>query len=119
MKVLFVAGPHGALPSGYDELHGVEQNVLNASRVALECWKKGWVVVCPHLNTRYFYRVPGLHDELEKGAIELVRRCDAILMMDGWQNSPGAMKEHAEASLRGKRVFFYNRHGIPSPEDVP
>ena len=37
--------------------------------------------------------------------LEQMRRCDAVLMLDGWMGSDGALNERAEAMRLGMPVF--------------
>ncbi len=53
MKVLYISGPF----SDQDRVHGIQQNILRASRIALSCWSAGWAVICPHKNCAGFEHV--------------------------------------------------------------
>lgn len=68
MKLIYLAGPFRAT-TGW----GIEQNVRRAEVVALELWKMGVAVLCPHANTRMFHgEAP---DELWlEGTMEMLRR---------------------------------------------
>ena len=110
MKVIYVAGPYVA-----DSFHDIQINIATASKTALKCWRKGWAVICPHANTAYFhtyfdddYSAPQImnHD------LELLRRCDAIVMLPGWENSKGSRVEHELAKELGKQVF-YGHDAVP------
>jgi len=90
-KVVYIAGPFRAANQWEQEA-----NIRRAEAMALEVWRLGAVALCPHLNTRYFSGA--LPDEVWlDGDLELLRRCDAILMVHGWENSAGAMAEKAFA----------------------
>lgn len=43
---------------------------------------------------------------LREGLLELLRRCDAVLALDGWEASAQAREEVAEANQHGIAVFF-------------
>ena len=99
MKVIYIAGPfRGA--SSWD----IEQNIRRAESLALECWRSGYAVICPHANTRYFQGAAPDEVWLE-GDLELLRRCDAVLTTDNWKASKGACAEVNEAMERGIPVF--------------
>ena len=99
MKVVYLAGPYRASTE-----FGVHQNIQAAERVALEVWRMGAVCICPHKNTAYFGGA--LLDEVWlMGDMELIRRSDAVLMMDGSLGSCGARTEEAFAVNIGKPVF--------------
>ena len=96
---MYLAGPYRASTE-----FGVHQNVQAAERVALEVWRLGAVCICPHKNTAHFGGE--LPDEVWlKGDRELIRRSDAVLMMDGSLASCGASSEEQFAVSIGKLVF--------------
>jgi hypothetical protein len=91
MKLIYTAGPY----NGTDHLD-IKQHILNASKVAIECWRKGWACVCPHKNTGGY---EAFEDELidwgtwVRGDLEILKRCDAIVMVKDWKESRGAKLE--------------------------
>ena len=100
MKVIYISGKF----RGESSWH-VEQNIRAAEELALEVWKLGAVALCPHLNTRFFQGV--LPDEIWlEGDIELVRRCDAMLMVHNWRDSVGAVHEKEFADSIKQPVFY-------------
>lgn len=100
MRVVYVAGPFRAANQWEQE-----QNIRRAEALSLEIWKLGGVALCPHLNTRYFSGA--LPDETWlEGDLELLRRCDAVLMVPGWSLSHGARLEMAFASDHNIQIFF-------------
>lgn len=90
-EVVYVAGPYRATTPW-----GVEQNVRRAEEVALELARRGYVPLCPHTMYRFF---DGQCDDAFwlGGTLELMRRCDLVVMVDGWEASQGSRGEHAEA----------------------
>lgn len=99
MKIVYIAGPfRGRTP--WD----VAENVRNAERWGLEVAKRGAMPLIPHANTAHF---DGQLDDVFwlNGTMELLRRCDAVLMVPGWRESEGAKAERAEALVRGIPVF--------------
>lgn len=100
MKVVYVAGPFRAKTQW-----GIIQNVRKAEEVALEVARAGAMPLCPHTNTRYFHGLLTEEFWLE-GTLELLRRCDAIVMVGGWQYSSGSKVELAEAKELGLPVFM-------------
>ena len=41
-----------------------------------------------------------------------MRECDAIFLLDNWQNSRGARAELSEALLHGKAIYLQSEEGI-------
>jgi len=100
MKVLYVAGPYRAAT-----VSGIVANIRAAEKVAVEFWQKGYAVICPHKNTALF---DGLAPDFVwlQGDLEMLRRCDVIVMIPGWENSTGAKAELAEAERLGLEVIY-------------
>jgi len=102
MKVIYCAGPY----RGKNEVD-VRRNVERAKWWAEAVWRLGAAAICPHTNT-YDMDLAVEPEEFVVRDLELVRRCDAVLMLPGWQHSSGAVKERAEASLCGLKVFYWD-----------
>lgn len=100
MMVVYVAGPFRG-PSSW----AIEQNIRRAETLALQVWRRGAAALCPHTNTRFFHGAADDRVWLD-GDLELLSRCDAILMTDNWQQSDGARKEHEFAKARGIPVCY-------------
>jgi len=99
MKVVYVAGPFRAAND-----FEVDVNIRRAEEVGLEAAKLGCSVVIPHANTRNFHHhmpEPVMLD----ATLELMRRCDALILVEGWQDSQGTRDEMCEASFLGIPVF--------------
>jgi len=115
-KILYISGPFSSAPAGYDPLHATEHNINEASRYALMAARRGWVPFCPHKNTAGFQHTDIPYEFWIEACLEFVRRSDAILMIPGWESSPGAKRECALATLIGKPVYYFMGDGIPGPE---
>lgn len=99
MKVVYVAGPFRG------RCHwDVEENIRRAERLALEVWRSGAACLCPHANTRYFDGAAEDRVWLE-GDLEMLGRCDAVVMTTDWERSNGARAERRYAESRGIPVF--------------
>lgn len=100
--VIYIAGPYrGASESE------VFANILRARDCAAEVWKAGHIAICPHLNTMLMGGM--LPDErwLE-GDLEILKRCDGMMLVPGWESSSGSRRE------TGKAISF----GIPIYESL-
>lgn len=100
MKCVYVAGPFRG-PNSWE----IEENIRRAERLALEVWRLGAACVCPHTNTRFFQ---GAADDAVwlDGDLEILARCDAIVMTEDWERSSGARAEEAFARKRNIPVFY-------------
>lgn len=102
MKVIYIAGKYrGPTP------WAVEQNIRAAEEVAARVWALGMVALCPHANARHM--LPGLisDDAACEGNLELLRRCDAVLLVPNWRDSAGTGAEIAEAGRLGLPVLGF------------
>jgi hypothetical protein len=100
MRVIYVAGPF----RGRDSWE-IESNIRRAEALSLEVWKAGGVALCPHANTRFFQgTLPD--DTFVRGTLEMLTRCDAILMVPGWERSAGARGERDWAIEHAMPVFY-------------
>lgn len=100
MKLAYIAGPYRA-----GTVRGVVENIRNAESVAIEFWRKGYAVICPHKNTALFDGVCPDHIWLN-GDFEILKRCDVIVMVPGWEKSKGATAELRFAKKIGMEVFY-------------
>lgn len=109
---VYIAGPYTA-PSA-EEVH---RNVARAMEVARQVYLKRHIPVVPHLT--HFLHL----DWVAKGtwapykfwmvnAAATLEDCDAILMIENWQNSEGAKKEFDWAQELDMPTYF-------TVEDLP
>lgn len=106
LKVIYIVGPFRG-PNAWE----IEQNIRRAEAVALEVWRLGAVALCPHCNTRFFQGAAP--DEIWlAGDLELMRRCDAVLLVPGWMASKGSCAEVADAKARGQPVLGEIENGL-------
>jgi len=100
MIVIYIAGPfRGA------HAWAIAQNVHRAECAAYEIFASGHVALCPHTNTRHFDS--SLPDQIFiDGTLELMRRCDAVIVLPDYKNSQGTLGEIAEAHRLGMPVAF-------------
>lgn len=92
-KVVYVAGPFRGKDS-----YAIHLNVCRAEALSwrlwekLAAWRKGSAVLCPHLNTANFqFSLPD-HVWLD-GDLTLIDRCDAVVLVEGWEKSQGTAAE--------------------------
>lgn len=99
MRVVYIAGPLTDA-SEYE----VVKNRLHAWQLAVSLWQLGFCVICPHLNTAGMIGMLP-EEKFYEGDLEILRRCDAVCTIHGWQRSIGASREVTEANEKGIPVF--------------
>lgn len=101
MKIAFTSGPYRS-----PTIAGIVANIRAAEAVAIEYWRKGYAVICPHKNTALF---DGLADDdvWLDGDLEILSRCDVIVMFGGWRESQGSLVELAYARELGLGVIYH------------
>lgn len=108
MKVIYVAGPFRS-PSthcpGHQDHWGIQQNIMRAMALALDVWRLGAAAVCPHGNT-FCFQHSAPDDVWLEGDLEIMRRCDAVIMTPDWERSAGARAERETAIAHGLPVFY-------------
>jgi len=99
MKIVYIAGPYRAKTAWE-----IEKNIQRARFRGAEVAAMGAMPIIPHTNTAHF---DGIQDDLFwiDGTLELMRRCDAVLLCGQWLASVGTMGEIEEAKRLGIPVF--------------
>lgn len=99
MKVIYIAGKFRG-PNSWE----IECNIRKAETLALQVWKAGAAALCPHANTRFFQ---GAAPDLVwlEGDLEMLSRCDGMVLVDNWRESEGAKAEVAHAHRLKIPVF--------------
>lgn len=103
--LIYVAGPIRPLNG-----RTVKDNCDIAKSVALELWKAGHAVICPHANTDLPINLAEKEcDETVwlEGDLVMVARCDALVIVPDWEGSQGTKGEIDFAEARGIPVYFY------------
>jgi nucleoside 2-deoxyribosyltransferase len=99
VRLVYIAGPYRAASPWQ-----VEQNIRAAEDLAVKVHAVGMFAVCTHPMTRF---MDGATDDehMLVGTLELMRRCDAVILTRDWRLSSGAVAEVAEATRLGIPVF--------------
>lgn len=99
MKVIYVAGPfRGA--NGWE----IAQHVHRAEVLAYQVAQLGAMPLCPHTNTRHSHGLLSEEFWLD-GTLELMSRCDAVIVTPDWGASIGACAEVIKARQLNLPVF--------------
>ena len=90
IKLVYVAGKYTA-KNKFDR----NQNINEARIVGLNLWKLGYATIIPHCNTAKFEDYDPLisWEVYMSGYLEMVSRCDAVVLVNNYKNSRGALME--------------------------
>ena len=107
-KMVYIAGPYSA-----DTKKGVDINIQIAKAVAQDLWHRGYAVICPHMNSAHMDGTMGgkmsWADSFKMylvGDFEMISRCDAVVMLPGWEQSRGSCAEFVFAHWLGIPVVL-------------
>jgi nucleoside 2-deoxyribosyltransferase len=102
IPVVYVAGPYRAPTRA-----GVELNIHAARKLGAIAAEKGCAPLIPHSNTSHFDEyLPAAGDKFWLDAtLELLRRCDAVVLCPGWARSNGTLAEISEARRLKLPIF--------------
>jgi hypothetical protein len=105
MRLVYIAGPYRS-----KTVHGVTQNIARAKAIGDIVIRMGHYPLIPHKNTEL---CEGLADDdfFIKGTMEMMLRCDAVLVTPMWEASSGTRGEIIAAHQNSIPVFF-------SPHDL-
>ena len=99
-RVLYVVGPYRA-----GSIREIVENIRRAEKVALKYWKAGFAVVCPHMNSALFDgALPD--EEILEGCLNIMGRCDGLVVLPTWESSPGSRAEIARAQELGLKIIW-------------
>ena len=102
MKTVFISGAYTAKSRGE-----VMRNILAAHHLAATVLEIGACPICPHLNFAFMEEVVDVsYQQVLNTCFHLVTKCDAILMIKGWEKSSGASKERLWAKDLNLPIFY-------------
>ena len=103
--LVYLAGP--IRPKGDQTL---ESNINNAKSIALELWKKDYTVISPHANSDLPISLADKEVEALRwlnGDLDIIARCDAVVVLPGWEESAGTKGEIEFAKERNIPITYY------------
>lgn len=115
MRLIYIAGP---MESGSPHHWCIEQNCRIAEEIGLEVDRLGGYGIVPHLLTRNFIDVLPREFWLQAD-MELISRCDAMVVSPLWRRSEGAVQERAYAIYRKLPVFQAYAWFDKEESDIP
>lgn len=99
MHVIYIAGPYTA-----DNSWEIESNIRRAEELGYIVTQEGFSVIIPHSNTRFFHGT-NTPEFWYEATLELLRRCDAVVFVPGYEKSKGSLSEEYEACKLGLPIY--------------
>ncbi|OHD26720.1 MAG: hypothetical protein A2Y38_22620 [Spirochaetes bacterium GWB1_59_5] len=100
MKLVYVAGPL----FGPDDW-AIRRNIHHAVSLGFAVAQLGCYPVIPHANTGAWFMGTMTSEFWYAGTLALLGRCDAGILVPGWEDSKGTRAEIEEAKRLGIPVF--------------
>lgn len=101
-SVVYIAGKYLG-----NEPHETNENIKHAKNAMLKLTREGWMVYCPHMNSAHFEVYHDIPNSFwYRHGEEMLSRCDGIYMLEGWEDSKGAVRELELALDLGLKVFY-------------
>jgi hypothetical protein len=98
-RIVYCAGAYSALNQDL-----IQVNIELARRVGLQVRALGYIPMVPHVA---ILPAPDLTWDLAmQECLEIMSRCCAVLMIEGWADSKGARLEHERAKEWGLPVAY-------------
>jgi hypothetical protein len=108
IPLAYIAGPY----SGANTFQ-TEANIFQARLTGEAVSRLGAMPVIPQANTAHFDHIHN-HQWWYDATMQLMRRCDVVVMSHRWEESTGAKDELNEAEMLEMPVFFpYDDTGEP------
>jgi hypothetical protein len=86
----------------------IDANIEIAAQIAAQLWDEGHAVICPHMNTAHFEnRCLATWENYIAGDLNMISRCDAMVMIPGWEDSKGAVVEKDYAEKLHIPIWYY------------
>jgi len=103
-NILYICGPYRA-----STVHGMKRNIRLAEKAMEWAWVHGWTPLCPHTNSAF---IDGLVPDrvILAGYCKLLLRCDAVLLLRGYEESEGAVAELSLAEERNITILPWVYH---------
>lgn len=100
IKVAYITGPYRGTKEH------VDANISIAKRAAKTLWQQGYAVICPHSNAGSVAADVIDDETILRGLLEILKRCDVVVVLRGWENSEGSQRELRVAIHNGKTILL-------------
>jgi Domain of unknown function (DUF4406) len=100
IKVIYVCGSISAPTSEQRDL-----NLEKGKQIGFDIWKLGAAPLVPHMNSVGLLQTGITLEAIYLGDLALLSKCDAMYVMDGWENSFGCNLEIAWAKNKNIPIF--------------
>jgi hypothetical protein len=102
--IVYVSG--SIRPVGSQTLRG---NLDAAKEVAMKLWREGYTVICPHANTDLPIELAELESGIDwiAGDLEMLARCDAVVVVPDSEQSVGTNTELAFAMDHHIPIYYW------------
>jgi hypothetical protein len=112
--LIYVAGPYSPASGEKD----IDKNIAVAMGIAKELWIMGHTVICPHGNSAHLDNDAMTNSDWVTRDLNMVAMCDAMVMVPGWEESSGSVREQQFAEYNGIPVFQYPEMPPLHPTEV-
>ena len=82
------------------------RHTFRALEVSHQLWEMGLLHYCPHANSPQIGTTDVAYETWMAMDLEVLRRCDWLLLIDGWNDSEGCKREFNVAMNLGIPVAF-------------
>ncbi len=86
-------------------ISGVENYKERFDKVEEQLRRSGFAVVNPANLPKVLPESETTHEEYMKVCLKILSMCDAICMLDNWEQSRGARQEYNYAIMHGMKIF--------------
>ena len=104
MKRIYVAGPYSA-----DNVLDVLKNIGRGEKMCAQLFNNGYAPFCPWHDKSYVTDAPEAEFTVEQFynySMAWLDVSDAVLLLDGWENSKGTLAEIDRAQSLGIPIFY-------------
>lgn len=104
MKRIYVAGPYSA-----DNVMDILRNIRNGIAASQQVFMAGYAPFCPWLDYHFVLMDFGdalTLDDFYEYSFAWLLVSDGLLVLEGWENSEGAVSEIAYAKMHNIPIFY-------------